>query len=352
MAERGDDDKRPLTESTEEESKTKTRKKEKVLRPVEHSKTEEKHRTKGDVTGLAPPLRKSKPVSINPKPRVKEIAFSSPPLPEYSSFKSTERYHEWQSRLFHEPTSKSAMKPAKQLPEVPSKLSLASRDVSRGGFPIKSPNLAESAVGHSKTPSVSSKVSSTLPSLTNPSEPSKASTPLLKYASTTRSTSIKDVTGAMSNKPTSAELLKGTGASTQSSQLDLSKLQPVPTKLPPIKKPPEKSPLRKLPTWPAFRIQPQLPSILSEHSSKGPSKGSTATMPPTGYGTVQSKDSSGMVPLISSGESSSRKYDRMQLKVAKEKLQTLQISPEEAKKEVIKPVDIAEGDPEIVSVYN
>ena len=349
MAERGEDDKRYLTESTEEESKARARKKEKVRRPVEHGKTEEKRRTKGDVTGLAPPLRKSKPVRINPKPRVKEIAFSSPPLPEYSSFKSTERYHEWQSHLFHEPTSKSAMKPAKQLPEVPSKLSLASRDVSRGGFPIKSPNLAESAVGHSKTPSVSSKVSRTLPSLTNPSEPSKASTPLLKHASTTRSTSIKDVTSAMPNKPTSAELLKGTGASTQSSQLDLSKL---PTKLPPIKKPPKKSPLRKSPTWPAFRIQPQLPSILPEHSSKGPSKGSTATMPPTDYGTVQSKDSGGMVPLISSGESSSRKYDRMQLKVAKEKLQALQISPEEAKKEVIQPVDIAEGDPEIVSVYN
>ena len=386
MAELGDDGKRPLTESTEEERKARTRKKEKVRRPVEHGK-KEKHRTKGDVTApgaLAPPLRKSKAVRINPEPRVKEFSFSSPPLAEYLCFKSAERFHEWQSHLFHEPT-KSAMKPTKRssVPKVPSKLSLTSQDAPSEPLAIKSPNSAASVAERSKTPSVLSKVSSTLPSLTDPSEPSKASLPLLKRASTALSTSRKDVTSAMSNEPTLAVLPKGTGASTQSSVTlkDSTKLPPIlpkfgvanlpafptpkskktglsklPTKLPTIEispeKSPEKSPLRKSPTWPAFRIEPRLPPILPIHSSKGASKGSTATMPPTDYGTVQSKDSGGMVPLISSGESSSRKYDRMQLKVAKEKLQTLRISPEKAKKEVIKPGDIAEGDPEIVSVYN
>ena len=391
MAECGDDDKWS-SESTEEESKTKTHKQGKVRGPAKDVKKGK--RAKGNIAGASVrSLRKSKPaVRINPEPVVEELKeFTFSASPEVPFYIPAEKY-EWQSCLFHEP-KKSAMKQTveqspKVEPKVPSKLPPASLNVPSGPLPIKSPNLAELAVERSKTPSVSSKVSSTLPSLTDPSEPSKASTPLLKHASTTRSTSIKEVTSAMPNEPTSVELPKGTGASTQSSVTlkDSTKLPPIspkdtgvnlpaelpllkskrtclPTKLPPIEKPPEKSPekspLRKSPTWPTFRIEPQLPPILPIHSSKGASKGSTATMPPTDYSTMQPMDSSGMVPLISSGELSLMEQDTMPLKIAKENLLRLQITPQEAQvspektaKEVIKPVDIADGDPEIVSVYN
>ena len=389
MAESGGDDKRPI-ESTEEERKAKTRKKEKARRPVtvEHGK-KGKHSTKGDVAGaLASSLRgKSKVVRINPTPRVKEFSFSSPPLAEYLSFKSSERFHEWQSHLFHEPT-KSAMK---LTPKAANKLSPSSLNVPSGASPIKLPSLAESPVEHSKTPSVSSRVSSTTslmqPSLTAPSEPSKESLPLLKRAITPQSTLTKSVTSATPSKPTLAELPKVTGASVRPSMMakDSTKLPPIvprfevanlPAELPPLKpkktgqskvpaklstieispeKSPEKSPLRKSPTWPPLRIEPQLPPILSKHLSKKPSKDPSATMPP-----IRLKDSGGMIPLISSGESPSRKRDTMRLNVAQERLQTLQISPrvsprispEKAKKQIIKPVNIAEGDPELVSGYN
>ena len=232
------------------------------------------------------------------------------------------------------------------------------------------------------------------PSLTDPSEPSKASLPLLKHASTTQSASMKkSVTIAMPNEPTSAELPKGTGASTQSSVTpkDSTKLPPIapkdagvnlpaelpplkskktgpaklPTKLPPIEMPPEqspekspaeKSPLKKSPTWPPLFIEPQLPAILPRYSSKKPSKDSTATMPPIDYGTMPQPKDSDIAPLLSSVEVLSTEQDTMQLKTAEEKLQILQISPqvspEKAGKEIIKPVNIAEGDPEMVSGYN
>ena len=385
MAESEDDGKRSF-EPTQEEYKARmgARKQEKTRAPVKYDK-KEKH-AKGKVTGAsAPSLPKSKAVRFKPEAMVeelKEFAFSAPPEAAASYYKPgpVERYV-WQNCLFHEP-KKSAMKRATgQLSKVPSKLRPTSLNISSGGLPIRSSNLAESVLARRKTPSMSSKVSSTVssaqPKLTDPSNPSKASMGLLKHAGTTQSASVKNVASAMPPvrlpKVTAAgirslEALKastklprispkdaGVNLPAHSSSLKSQRigLANPPTKLPPIKKPPEK-PIKKSPTWPPLIFNIQFPPTPPKHSSKKPSEDSSVTMPPADYDIMLPKDS-GMVQLTSSGEISLKEHDTMLLEIAKEKLQTLKISPptssEKTKKEIVKPVKVAGADPETVSGY-
>ena len=310
--------------------------------------------------------------AINPEPLVKDpLAFSPPYIAKY--FRPGENPYEWKSHLFHEP-QRSAMKPTTdQLPNAPSKLPVTSLNVPSGTVPIELPNLLESAVTQSKTPSMSSKVSSTMssaqPKLTDPSDPSKASLILLKHASTTHSASVEDVTSAMSNEPTPAEFPKVTEVSTLPSVTlkGSTKLPPIlppippkgagvnlpahlsslkskrtylsesPTKLPPIKKPPEK-PIKKSPTWPPLMDETWSPPITPE------------------YYYVTNPKVSCQMPLMSCRIMSPKELRRWRL----QRLKDLQLespisppgSPEEARKEIVKPVNIAEEDPEIVSDYD
>ena len=385
MAESEDDGKRSF-EPTQEEYKARmgARKQEKTRAPVKYDK-KEKH-AKGKVTGAsAPSLPKSKAVRFKPEAMVeelKEFAFSAPPEAAASYYKPgpVERYV-WQNCLFHEPKKSAMKRTTGQLSKVPSKLRPTSLalNVSSGGLPIRSPNLAESVLARRKTPSMSSKVSSTKssvqPKLTDSSNPNKASMGLLKHAGATQSASVKNVAGALPPvrlpKVTAAgirslEALKastklprispkdaGVNLPAHSSSLKSQRagLANPPTKLPPIKKPPEK-PIKKSPTWPPLIIDIQFPPTLAKHSSKKPSEDSSATMPPADYGIMQPKDS-GMVQLTSSGEMSLKKHDTMLLESAKENLRTLKIpspvSSEGTRKE--EPVNVTEVDPETVSGY-
>ena len=125
--------------------------------------------------------------------------------------------------------------------------------------------------------------------LTDPSDPSKASVALLKHASPTQSASVKNVTSAMPNEPTSAKLPKVTRVSTLPSVTvkDSTKLPPIPSKdasvnvpaqlsslkskrtglsKPQTKLPPIERPLKKSPTWPPIRtLGAHLPPILPKH---------------------------------------------------------------------------------------
>ena len=183
------------------------------------------------------PLSKSKVASINLKPMIikqyTSIWISAPC--GTSPTAGPERY-EWQSHLLYEP-KKSAMKPTTdQLQNAPSKLPLTSLNVPSGALPMQLPNLVEPAVTQSKTTSISSKVTSTMSSmqskLTDPSALRKASVALLKHAGTTQSASVKNVTSAMPNEPTSAKLLMVTGVSTLPSVTvkDSTKLPSIPSK--------------------------------------------------------------------------------------------------------------------------
>ena len=382
MAERGGDDERSF-EPTQEECKARigVRKQEKVRDSAKYAGEKEKH-AKGNVIGTtAPSLPKSKAVRFKPEPMVeefKEFAFSSPPREIRVGFRKT---YVWQSFLFHEP-KKSAMKPTTDhLPKSPSTLPPTSLNVPSGELSTKSPNVEESVAARRKTPLASSKVSSTMssaqPKLTDPSDPSKASMGLLKHAGTTQSASVKNVASAMPPvrlpKVTAAGIrsLEALKASTKlprippkdaavnlpahSSSLKSQRigLANPPTKLPPIKKPTEK-PIKKSPTWPPLMFNIQFPPTPPKHSSKKPSEDSSATMPPADYDIMPPKDS-GMVQLTSSGEMSLKEHDTTLLESAKEKLRTLEILPpassEKTKKEIVKPVNVAEADPETVSGY-
>ena len=380
MAERGDDDEWSF-EPTQEECKARmgVRKQEKVCGSEKYGK-KEKH-PKGNVTGTtAPSLPKSKAVRFKPEPMVeelKEFAFSAPP----GEIRVGLQTYVWQSFLFHEP-KKSAMKPTTDhLPKSPSTLPPTSLSVPSGELSTKSPNVEGSVAARSKTPSVSSKVSSTMPSaqpkLTDPSDPSKASMGLLKHAGTTQLASVKNVAGALPPvrlpKVTAAgirslEALKastklprippkdsGVNLPAHSSSLKSQHigLANPPTKLPPIKKPTEK-PIKKSPTWPPLIFNIQFPPTPPKHSRKKPSEGSSATMLPADYDIMQSKDS-GTVQLTTSGEMSLKEHDTILLESAKEKLRTLEISPpassEKTKKQKVKPVNVAGADSETVSGY-
>ena len=300
MAERGDDDERSF-EPTQEECKARmgVRKQEKVRDSLKYGK-KEKH-AKGNVTGTtAPSLPKSKAVRFKPEPMVeelKEFAFSAPPREIRVGLHNT---YVWQSFLFHEP-KKSAMKPTTA--KSPSTLPPTSLNVPSGELSTRSPIVEESVAACSKTPLVSSKVSSTMssaqPKLTDPSDPSKASMGLLKHAGTTQLASVKNVASAMTPvrlpKVTAAgirslEALKastklprispkdsGVNLPAHSSSLKSQRigLANPPTKLPPIKKPTEK-PIKKSPTWPPLIFNIQFPPTPPKHSSKKPSEDSSA----------------------------------------------------------------------------
>ena len=379
MAERGDDDQWSF-EPTQEECKARmgVRKQEKVRGSEKYGK-KEKH-AKGNVTGTtAPSLPKSKAVRFKPEPMVeelKEFAFSAPP----GEIRAGIHTYVWQSFLFHEP-KKSAIKPTTDhLPKSPSTSPPTSLNVPSGELSTKSPNVEGSVAARSKTPSMSSKVSSTTssaqPKLTDPSDPSKASIALLKHAGTTQSASVKNVTSAVPP----AELPKVIGVGTRTlvalkgtttlppilpkdasvnlpAALPLLKLQRTglanpPTELPPIKQPPKK-PFKKSPTWPTLISNTRLPPTLAKHSSKKSSEDSSATMPPADYDIMPPKDS-GMVQLTSSGEMSLKEHDTMLLESAKENLRALKIpSPvsSEGTRKDVKPVNVTEVDPETVSGY-
>ena len=401
MSGTGDDDKKSFG-STEEKRKGSTPKQKTVrptvkhgqkgehakgnVHPDPHKKSEDPglpSTTHGDLPAAsALPLSKSKAVRIKLKPKVIKQASSAPsrfmcsPIPET---------YEWKSHLFHEP-KKSAMKPTTdQLPNAPSELPVTSLNVPSGTLPMELPNLLESAVTQSRTTSVSSKVTSTIssmqPRLTDPLALRKASLGLLKHAGTTQSASVKNVTSAMPNEPTSTKLPKVTGVSTLPSVTveDSTKLPPIPskdasvnlpahlssikskrtsiskqqTKLPPIERP-----LKRSPTWPPIKaVGAQLPPILPKHSAKKSSKVSSATNPPTGHCKIMQQMDSGRPQAVGYEKLPSREHDRRLQKIAKKKPNLkIQIpspvSSEEARKEIVKPVNIAEEDPEIVSDYD
>ena len=403
MSGTGGDDKKSFG-STEEKRKGSTPK-QKTVRPTvkhgqkgEHAKGNvhpDPHKkskdpglpstTHGDLPAAsALPLSKSKAVHINLKPKIKQYASSAPGRFLCSPILGSERY-EWKSHLFHEP-KKSAMKPTTdQLPNAPSELPVTSPNVPSGTLPMELPILLESAVTQSRTTSVSSKVTSTMSSmqskLTDPSAHRKAPLGLLKHAGTTHSASVKNVISALPNEPTSAKLPKVTGASTLPSVTvkDSTKLPPIPskdasvnlpahlssikskrtsiskqqTKLPPIERP-----LRRSPTWPPIKaVGAQLPPILPKHSAKKSSKVSSATNPPTGHRKIMQRMDSGRPQAVGYEKLPSREHDRRLQKIAKKKPNLKiqippQVLPEEARKEIVKPVNIAEEDPEIVSDYD
>ena len=401
MSGTGDDDKTSFA-STEEKCKDRTPKQKTVcgtvkhgqkgeyakdnVNPDPHKKSEDPglpSTTHGDLSAAsALPLSKSKAVHINLKPKIKQYASSAPGRFLCSPILGSERY-EWKSHLFHEP-KKSAMKPkTDQIPVAPSNLPLTSLNVPSGTMEL--PNLVESVVTQTKTPSVSSKVTSTMssmqPKLTDQSALRKASVGLLKHAGTTQSASVKNVTSAMPNEPTSTKLPKVTGVSTLPSVTveDSTKLPPIPskdasvnlpahlssikskrtsiskqqTKLPPIERP-----LKRSPTWPPIKaVGAQLPPILPKHSAKKSSKVSSATNPPTGHCKIMQQMDSGRPQAVGYEKLPSREHDRRLQKIAKKKPNLKiqippQVSPEEARKEIVKPVNIAEEDPEIVSDYD
>ena len=305
----------------------------------------------------APSLSKTTAVPINPEPLVKDpLAFSPPFIAKY--FKPDKIPYDWQSHLFHEP-QRSAMKPTTdQLPKAPSELPVTSPNVPSGTAPIELPNLLESAVTQSKTQSGSSNVTSTMssaqPKLTDPSDPSKASLILLKHASTTHSASVEDVTSAMPNEPTPAEFPKVTGVSTlpsvtlkgstelppippkgagvnlpahlSSLKSKRTRLSESPTKLPPIK--PTEKPIKKSPTWPPLMDETWSPPITPE------------------YYYVTNPKVSCQMPLMSCRIMSLREWRRRRFQTLKDLQLESQISPqgspEEARREIVKPVNIAE----------
>ena len=403
MSGTGDDDKKSFG-STEEKRKGSTPKQKTVrgtvkhgqkgehakgnVHPDPHKKSEDPglpSTTHGDLPAASalPALSKSKAVRIKLKPKIiKEHASSAPG--RFLSSPIAERY-EWKSYLFHEP-KKSAMKPTTdQLPNAPSELPLPPPNVPSGTVPIELPNLLEPAVTQSKTTSVSSNVTSTMSSmqskLTDQSALRKASVGLLKHAGITQSTSVKNVTSAMPNVPTSAKLPKVTGASTLPSVTvkDSTKLPPIPskdasvnlpaqlsaveskrtslskqqTKLPPIERP-----LRRSPTWPPTKaVGAQLPPILPKDSTK--ESFYSITDPPPGYVTVVQRVLPGWLHILGYAKLPSEEHDSDTTppKIAKKKPNLTiqispQVSPEEARKEIVKPVNIAKEDPEIVSDYD
>ena len=402
MSGTGDDDKKSLG-STEEKRKGSTPKQKTVRGTVKHGQKGEHAKgnvhpdphkkskdpglpstTHGDLPAAsALSLSKSKSVRIKLKPKVIKQASSAPSRILWSPI--PERY-EWKSHLFHEP-KKSAMKPTTdQLPNAPSELPVTSLNVPSGTVPMELPNLLESAVTQSKTTSVSSNVTSTMSSmqsrLTDPSAHRKAPLGLLKHAGTTQSASVKNVISALPNEPTSAKLPKVTGASTLPSVTvkDSTKLPPIPskdasvnvpaqlsaieskrtsiskqqTKLPPIERP-----LKRSPTWPPTKaVGAQLPPILPKHSTEK-STVFSVTDPPPGYVTIVQRVLPGWLHILGYAKAPSEEHDSDTTppKIAKKKPNLTiqippQVSPEEARKEIVKPVNIAEEDPEIVSDYD